>query len=151
MPDPQVARGRTPYSRTKIFISYRREGNAGDAERLYDELKNYFPARHLFLDVKSIEKGDDYSRAIETALASCDAFLPLIGPRWLVAADGRGRRRLDDPSDTLRREVSTDPEGRLSARGGERAGAAGRGGAAGTGHRGAGRRRGLQVRRLPAR
>ena len=106
MPDLLAVRGRTPYSRTKIFINYRREDTRGDAERLYDELKKYFPARHLFLDVKSIREGDDYSRAIETALDSCDAFLVLIGPRWLVAADERGQRRLDDPSDMVRREVS---------------------------------------------
>jgi hypothetical protein len=106
MPDPTAAPVRAPPRRTKFFISYRRDGNAGDAERLYDELKRYFPARHLFLDVKSIRTGDSFPLAIETALASGGVLLAVIGPRWLGATDEEGRRRLGDPSDMVRREVS---------------------------------------------
>jgi hypothetical protein len=106
MSDPKATRGAAPYRRTRVFISYRRSGNAGDAERLYDELKKYLSARHLFLDVKSIERGDRFPLAIETALASSRALLAVIGPRWLGSSDEQGRRRLDDPSDMLRREVS---------------------------------------------
>lgn len=106
MSERRAARGAGPYRRTKVFISYRRSGNAGDAERLYDELRGYFPARHLFLDVKSIRRGDSWPNAVETALDSSRAFLAVIGPQWLASSDEQGRRRLEDPSDTLRREVS---------------------------------------------
>ena len=106
MSDPQPTPGGAPYRRTKVFISYRRRGEAGDAERLYDELSRYFSRRHLFLDVKSIGQGDSFPLAIQAALEACDALLAAIGPRWLTAPDERGRRRLDDPADMVRREVA---------------------------------------------
>lgn len=106
MSDPKATPGGAPYRGTKVFISYRRDGNAGDAERLYDELKRYFSPRRLFLDVKSIRTGDSFLLTIETALDSCRALLAVIGPRWLGATDEQGLRRLDDTSDMVRRELS---------------------------------------------
>jgi hypothetical protein len=74
-----------------IFISYRRDDAAGYAGRLYDRLATHFGAERVF---------------IERAVGSCEALIVIIGDEWL-AADGAGRRRLDDPTDFVRVETAT--------------------------------------------
>ncbi|MCW3158187.1 glycerophosphodiester phosphodiesterase [Micropruina sonneratiae] len=39
-------------------------------------------------------------------MASCDVLLALIGPHWLTMTDAEGNRRLDDPEDFVRLELS---------------------------------------------
>ena len=88
-----------------VFISYRRDDAAGHAGRLADHLLDQFGVGSVFMDVESIEAGVDFAAAIERAIAESDAVLVVIGPRWLEAASLGGTRRLDDPSDLVRREV----------------------------------------------
>jgi len=45
----------------------------------------------------------EIERAIEQAVAA----LVLIGPRWLDAGDAAGARRLDDPDDVVRLEITS--------------------------------------------
>jgi hypothetical protein len=90
-----------------IFISYRRDDAAGHAGRLFDGLKEHFGADHVFMDVSDLRPGQDFMVELERALGGCDYLLAVIGPRWLDAVDAKGRRRLDDPDDFVRREVST--------------------------------------------
>jgi len=40
-------------------------------------------------------------------VGACDIFLAIIGPNWLNAKDGYGRRRLDDPDDFVSVEIAT--------------------------------------------
>jgi hypothetical protein len=89
-----------------IFISYRRDDAAGYAGRLYDRLAAHFGTDRVFMDVQGIEPGVDFVEAIERALRSCEILIVLIGKDWL-AADGAGRRRLDDPTDFVRLETVT--------------------------------------------
>ena len=89
-----------------IFISYRRDDAAGYAGRLYDRLATHFGAERVFMDVEGIEPGADFVEAIERAVGSCEALIVIIGDEWL-AADGAGRRRLDDPTDFVRVETAT--------------------------------------------
>jgi hypothetical protein len=99
------ARGRT----TKIFISYRRRDFAAApvAELLYNTLKSRFGGKQVFMDVGSLQGGALFREDIAAALASCHALLAVIGPQWLGATDEHGRRRLEDPSDMVRREIAT--------------------------------------------
>jgi hypothetical protein len=90
----------------KLFINYRRDDSRADAGRLYDRLQALYPDR-VFRDVGSLEPGVDWHTAIERVLGSSDACVVVIGPRWLSIADANGKRRLDDPRDTVRKEVST--------------------------------------------
>lgn len=90
----------------RIFLSYRRDDSAAHAGRLYDGLVARFGARNVFQDVTAIEPGADFVMRLEEALASADAALVLIGPRWLDAAGPDGSRRLDEPDDYVRREVA---------------------------------------------
>ena len=88
-----------------IFISYRREDSAGYAGRLYDRLAAHFGADRVFMDVEGIEPGVDFVDAIESAVASCEVLIVIIGNEWL-AADAAGKRRLDDPKDFVRIETA---------------------------------------------
>src|SRR5437764_8844711 len=90
----------------KLFINYRRDDSRADAGRLYDRLEARYPGR-VFRDVGSLEPGVEWHTAIERVLGSSDACVVVIGPRWLSLADANGKRRLDDPRDTVRKEVAT--------------------------------------------
>ena len=57
------------------------------------------------MDVDAIEPGVDFVERIESAVASADVFLAIVGRGWVTATDARGQRRLDNPNDFVRREV----------------------------------------------
>ena len=90
----------------RIFISYRRVDAGWPARWLADQLAGQFGAGVVFQDVDSIRPGDDFAAEIEAAVGTCSALLALIGPRWLSAVDGAGRR-LDDSQDWVRLEIET--------------------------------------------
>lgn len=87
-----------------VFISYRRDDSRHAAGRLSDRLKQRFAADRVFIDVGGIAPGAVFPQAIDDAMASCKVLLAVIGEHWLNAADGGGRRRLNDPSDYVRLE-----------------------------------------------
>jgi hypothetical protein len=89
-----------------IFISYRREDTGGYAGRLYDRLATHFGAEHIFMDVDTLEPGEDLVQAIQDKVASCDALVAVIGNRWLTSTDEAGHRRLDDEHDFVRLEIA---------------------------------------------
>ena len=91
----------------KIFISYRREDSRGAAGRIYDRLETHFGHDKLFMDVDTIQPGVDFVNAIEEAVKTTDIFLIVIGPDWLGITDNTGNRRIDNPEDFVRLEVSS--------------------------------------------
>jgi hypothetical protein len=90
-----------------IFISYRREDSQGEAGRLSDSLAKIFGDSKVFLDVEGIRAGQDFRQEIETKVASCSVLMVLIGPHWLDSTAASGQRRLDDPHDFVRLEISS--------------------------------------------
>lgn len=88
---------------SRVFISYRRADSAEWAHRLARHVGMRYGNDLVFEDVDDIKPGLDYLETIRRELAACQAFLIVIGPHWLV--DAQGRRRLDDPDDVLRMEV----------------------------------------------
>src|SRR5262249_52044066 len=60
----------------------------------------------IFIDVDTIQKGRDFTEVLEDHLARCGIMLVLIGDKWLNSTDLNGSRRLDDPNDLVRREIS---------------------------------------------
>jgi hypothetical protein len=90
----------------KIFINYRREDSRADAGRLYDRLHALYPER-VFRDVGSLEPGIEWREAIDKVLSNADACIVVIGKNWLTMTDAAGKRRLDDPKDTVRQELQT--------------------------------------------
>ncbi len=90
-----------------IFICYRRDDSAGFAGWLYERLHQHFGDDELFMDINTIEIGDDFVEATEKAISSSDVMLVLIGPQWASSVDPSGHRRLDDPQDYVRLEIET--------------------------------------------
>ena len=72
---------------TRIFISYKREGDAALAGRIADRLGNEFGPDHVFMDVDAMPLGVDFVEAINEEVAKCDVLLAIIGPRWLELID----------------------------------------------------------------
>ena len=90
-----------------VFISYRRDLNAGDARALCNDLSDLLGSQSVFMDVDSIAPGCDFREVLKERLASCDLMLVLIGRDWLDAKDSAGQRRLEQPNDFVRQEIAT--------------------------------------------
>ncbi len=91
-----------------IFISYRRDDSLYQTERLAVELKRLLPEVEIFYDRNSIASGADFDVRIKDSVDSCDVMLVVIGDKWLNAPDSKtGSRRIDNPKDIVRLEVST--------------------------------------------
>ena len=58
------------------------------------------------MDLDSIEPGEDFEAAIERTLAGCEGVVALIGKRWLELKDSKGRQRLSNEDDYVRRELA---------------------------------------------
>ena len=91
----------------QIFISYRREDSSASAGRLSDRLSNHFPSNQIFMDVDSVDLGEDFVKTIEKTVGSCDVLIAVIGKGWLSSCDQEGQRRLDNPEDFVRIEIAT--------------------------------------------
>jgi hypothetical protein len=91
----------------KILVSYRREDSAAYAGRLADRLRQHFGADNVFVDIDTIQPGQDFVESIDASVGSCDALVAVIGKTWLSGSDTTGRRRLDNPDDFVRREIAT--------------------------------------------
>lgn len=91
----------------RIFVSYRRRDTSGYAHLVYTLLRKEFGAENVFMDVDTIEPGQDFVEALDKALSICDVLIVLIGPMWLNIQDESGARRLDDPKDFVRLEITS--------------------------------------------
>jgi hypothetical protein len=87
-------------------LSYRRGDVGGYAGRLADALRQRLGPKSVFQDVTAISPGQDYTVAIDRALADSDAALVVIGPGWLTAATSQGSRRLLEADDYVRLELA---------------------------------------------
>jgi hypothetical protein len=91
----------------QIFISYRREDSSGYSGRLYDALSGRFGEESVFMDIDTIEPGEDFTEVVERRVGSCDVLVALIGRRWVDVTDGAGHPRLQKPEDWVRIELET--------------------------------------------
>ncbi len=89
----------------RIFLSYRRADASHATGRIYDRLCDRFNEHDIFFDIDAIPLGTDFVEKIEESVSACDLMLVVIGPDWLTAKDGAGKRRLDDPKDYVRLEI----------------------------------------------
>ncbi|MGH9850698.1 MAG: toll/interleukin-1 receptor domain-containing protein [Blastocatellia bacterium] len=98
---------------SKIFISYRREDTAGYAISLHDRLADRFGADHIFIDIDSIEPGEDFVEVLNEKVGACEVLVALIGRDWLTCQDESGQRRLDNHDDFVRLEVAAALERKI--------------------------------------
>lgn len=88
----------------KIFISYRRDDTSPFVDQLQSALRTRFPNVEVSRDIDVIAPGEDYVQVLQAEIDDADVFLAIIGPSW-AGTHGK-RRRLDDPNDVVRREIS---------------------------------------------
>jgi formylglycine-generating enzyme required for sulfatase activity len=89
-----------------IFVSYRRDDSSGHAGRLSDRLVEHFGRDRIFMDIDTIEPGEDFVTVIENAVGSCEVLIAIIGRNWLSSPGGT-TGRLDNPNDFVRLEIAT--------------------------------------------
>jgi formylglycine-generating enzyme required for sulfatase activity len=92
--------------RKNIFISYRRIESFGEAQHLKTVLDNTFGEKGVFLDTRSIDGGSNWLQKLQRQVADSDAMVVLIGKDWANLKDDQGMRRLDNPNDFVRFEIS---------------------------------------------
>ena len=88
------------------FINYRRSDAAQSAQALHTQLRTRFGPSAVFFDVSAILPGSMWPSRLESAVASADVLISVIGPRWLTAANEYGQRRLDNETDWVRKEIA---------------------------------------------
>ena len=85
----------------RTFISYRRSDSAPRAKMIADALKQAHGEGTVFMDVESVAMGARWPDRIRAALAEAERVVVVIGRGWQY-----GRRRIDDPDDWVRLEIS---------------------------------------------
>jgi hypothetical protein len=82
----------------RVFISYRHADAAPAASWLFNRLTGHYGRNNVVMDVDPAPYGGNLAHAIDANVATCDAFVVLIGQHWL-AVTGEG---LHDPNDYVR-------------------------------------------------
>jgi hypothetical protein len=91
----------------RVFISYRRQGDVGNAGHLARILEDILGPKSVFLDTRSISPGATFPEALMGAIEDACVVLVLIGPNWLSVTDDSHRRRIDHQQDWVRQEILT--------------------------------------------
>ncbi len=91
-----------------IFVNYRRDDASAEAHMVRDTLRRLVGHDAVFMDVTSIHAGAKWPDTIRQHLDKADTVVVVIGPNWLNAGMADcGRRRIDDETDWVRRELET--------------------------------------------
>lgn len=90
-----------------VFLCYRREDSAPYAGWLRSVLVEAFGKTRVFMDIDAIRPGEDFDDKIRETLDRSDVVLAMIGPRWLDIRSEDGTRRLDNPDDYVRLEITS--------------------------------------------
>jgi len=61
-----------------------------------------FSFESIFMDVDSINLGEDFVKAIVKTLVSCDVLIAVIGKSWVSSSDQEGQRRLENSEHYVR-------------------------------------------------
>jgi hypothetical protein len=88
-----------------IIISYREGDAIAMAHRLGDRLES-LGYHCLFMSEHRGTSGRDYPAGREDTIAAGDGFLAVIGPRWLVRYDERGRPGIHHRDDFIRKDIA---------------------------------------------
>ena len=70
-------------------------------------MAEHFGRERVFMDVDTIQPGQDFAEVIGERVRSSGAVIVLIGKEWLLATDPAGNIRLSDPADFVRLEIAS--------------------------------------------
>ena len=90
----------------RVFISYRRGETVYVARMLAEKLEIAFGQNSVSMDVNNSAVGPNDPDHVTNALGCAEILIALIGDQFLVAVNADGVRRLDDPTDSMRREIA---------------------------------------------
>lgn len=90
-----------------LFISYRRDDTQWIARSLHRYLSERVGSHRVFMDRVEVRGGDDWRTKINCALNEATVLLAIIGQKWLSLTDERGRLRIDNDDDWVRREIKS--------------------------------------------
>jgi pterin-4a-carbinolamine dehydratase len=88
-----------------VFISYRRSDSQIHAVAVAQALTAAFADGEVFLDRFSLVAGLPWPDELVRGVSQARVVVALIGPKWLMAHDESGTRRLDLPEDWVRQEL----------------------------------------------
>ena len=89
-----------------VFISYRREDSGDITDHICGHLTAQLGKERIYKDVDSIPPAVNFRTHIQTAIASADVVLAIIGRSWLMTSPS-GKRRIDEDDDFVRIELET--------------------------------------------
>jgi len=90
-----------------VFISYRRDDAAPEAQLLSDAIRRLLGDDSVFMDVKSLRGGEQWPEVLKRSILAARVVVAVIGPEWARVADERGRRRITQKHDWVRLELAT--------------------------------------------
>ena len=96
----------------KIFVNYRRDDEPSAAARVRDGLAAKFGRSNVFFDVDDLLAGQRFDEDLVKALAACEVFVAILGPRWvelLKARAATGERDCEEIAAALRRKIVVIP------------------------------------------
>jgi hypothetical protein len=88
-----------------IVVNYRTSDEPLAAFLIDQALTARLGNDHVFRDHRAIRVGAEFPAEIWSAIQECRVLVAVIGTRWLDRDDG-GNRRIDDPTDYVRREIA---------------------------------------------
>lgn len=89
-----------------VFINYRSSDDKLAVDLLDKELCGRLGERAVFRDDRSLLAGVEFAPELLTNVRRAKVLLAMIGERWEDTLDRDGRRRLDNESDWVRREIA---------------------------------------------
>lgn len=85
-----------------VFICYRRENNSVEAQAIFLRLANQIGQSRVFLDLDTLQIGDEFSQKSLSKIAGSEVFFLLIGPDW---EEGVERRNIERTKDFVQIEI----------------------------------------------
>ncbi len=89
--------------RPLVFVSYRRDDRALQAELVARLLEERLGKPRVFFDTSDMSPGQPLRHSLALALGRAQAMVVVVGPNWAAAEN---RKRLDDEDDWVRNELS---------------------------------------------
>lgn len=99
------------FQERRIFLSYRRADGSAVGPLLKRAIEGQDPKAQVFVDVEGLEPAKRFTDQLAEAIQHAELVILLIGPYWHT---DEGRRRINEPDDIVRREVTAALRGRVA-------------------------------------